>query len=42
MHTFPKRCAETIGILVKALAADPRAIEPLLDLTNHTYRGTCI
>ena len=41
MYTFPKRCAETIGILAQALAADPGAIEPLLALAKNARRGDC-
>ncbi len=42
MHTFPKRCTETIGILTQALAADPAAIEPLLALARSASRPNCI
>jgi O-antigen ligase len=41
MYTFPKRCNETIGILARALTADPGAIEPLLALVQRAGMRNC-
>ncbi len=41
LYTFPKRCAETIGILSQALAADRAAIEPLLTLAKGLRGRDC-
>ncbi|MBE0613432.1 MAG: O-antigen ligase C-terminal domain-containing protein [Burkholderiales bacterium] len=41
LYTFPKRCDETIRILVTALTANRRAIEPLLELTKEAGGSNC-
>ena len=40
-YTFPKRCRETALILANALTANPRAIEPLLELTSEAGGPDC-
>ena len=42
LRSFPHRCKETVLILEQARAADPGAIDPLLDLARSLNRANCI
>ncbi len=41
LRTFPHRCKASISILEQALAADPRAMAPLLLLAKHANMAGC-